>query len=65
MVHRELVTSVFGDSGRYAKERASKKASHELQGMTVKEFKAKFGCDCKAAEECESADVKMENGVTV
>lgn len=46
MVHRTLVASVVGESGRYAKEKASKRANMELQGLTVKEFKHKFGCDC-------------------
>jgi endoribonuclease Dicer len=59
MIHKELVAMVVGESGRYARHRASKKANHELQGLTVKEFKAKFKCDCKAAKEGENGDVVL------
>lgn len=50
MVHRTLVASVVGESGRYAKEKASKMANSELHGLTIKEFKHKFECDCVASE---------------
>ena len=50
MIHRTAVAQVMGESGRYAKERASKLANGELQGLTVKEFRHRFGCDCKMPE---------------
>jgi endoribonuclease Dicer len=51
MVHKELAASVVGESGRYAKERVSKKANEELRGLTVKEFRAQYGCDCQTEED--------------
>lgn len=58
MVHKEVVCSVVGESGRYAKERASRKANNELMGLTVTEFKGKFGCDCPEVAEEEVEEVK-------
>jgi endoribonuclease Dicer len=53
MVHRTLVASVVGESGRYAKERVSKMANSELHGLTIKEFRHKFECGCVVSEEAE------------
>ncbi|KIV99210.1 uncharacterized protein PV09_09074 [Verruconis gallopava] len=58
IVHREIVATAVGESGRYAKERASSQANHELQGLTVKEFKRKFGCNCKSPSIGEMAKEK-------
>jgi endoribonuclease Dicer len=60
MVHRELLVKLVGESGRYAKARVSKMANEELMGLTVKEFKVKFGCDCKASEGVEEDAVMTE-----
>ena len=51
MVHKTLVASVVGESKRYPRERESKKAIEELAGLTVKEFRDRFECDCKTVEE--------------
>ena len=65
MIHRSLVASVVGESGRYAKERASKMANGELQGLTVKEFKHRFGCDCTGVEDGDEGIKGREGGFAV
>jgi endoribonuclease Dicer len=69
MVHKTLVASVVGESGRYAKEKASKRANGEVQGLTVGEFRARFGCDCPLidvdVEEDGDGDVGIEDAPVV
>jgi endoribonuclease Dicer len=64
-MHGEMVGAVVRESGRYAREAASKKALGELQGLTVREFRNKFGCDCVVMDVVNvETDVKAKaNGV--
>lgn len=55
IVHSTLVAYSIGDSPRYSRDRASKEANHEMQGLTVAEFRDKYGCDCKLSEAVETS----------
>ncbi|KAF2103329.1 ATP-dependent helicase dcl1 [Rhizodiscina lignyota] len=54
LVHGQVITDDVGDSGRYAKERASKKALVMLRALAPSQFRRKYGCDCKVADDEET-----------
>ena len=47
MVHLKVVADSEGTSSRYAKVRASQRALAKLEQLSPKEFKERFGCDCR------------------
>jgi endoribonuclease Dicer len=53
IIHKEVICHSDGESGRYAKLRASKKALEELEGLAPYQFRERFGCDCVPPKEGE------------
>lgn len=46
IVHNKIVADASGTSSKYAKIRASKSALEKLKGLTPREFRRDYGCDC-------------------
>jgi endoribonuclease Dicer len=46
MIHNKVHFHSLGQSGRYARVRASHAALEKLDGMPPYEFRSKYGCDC-------------------
>ncbi|XPS99549.1 Dicer-like protein 1 [Ascochyta lentis] len=46
MIHGKVVFHSLGQSGRYARVRASHAALEKLDGLPPYEFRTKYGCDC-------------------
>ncbi|KAG9194527.1 endoribonuclease Dicer [Alternaria panax] len=46
MIHGKVVFHTLGQSGRYARVRASHAALEKLDGLPPYEFRKKYGCDC-------------------
>lgn len=46
VVHDKVVFHALGQSGRYARVRASQKALEALEGLPPFEFRRRFGCGC-------------------
>jgi endoribonuclease Dicer len=46
MIHGKVVFHSLGQSGRYARVRASQMALETLDGLPPYEFRSRFGCDC-------------------
>lgn len=46
MIHNKVVFHSLGQSGRYARLRASQAALEVLDGLPPYEFRSKYGCDC-------------------
>ncbi|KAF2026396.1 dicer-like protein 1 [Setomelanomma holmii] len=46
MIHNEVRFSSLGQSGRYARPRASRQALEALEGLPPYEFRNKYRCDC-------------------
>ncbi|KAF2019946.1 endoribonuclease dcr-1 [Aaosphaeria arxii CBS 175.79] len=55
LIHYNVYFDSQGDSTRYAKPRACKKALEALEGLPPFEFRQKYGCDC---------NVNRENDIT-
>lgn len=53
MIHNEVVFSSLGQSGRYARVRASHAALEKLDGLPAYEFRKRYGCDCQIEAEGE------------
>lgn len=64
MIHNKVVFHSLGQSGRYARVRASQNALEVLDGMPPFEFKAKFGCDCMVAEQGGAGSEEKEREMT-
>lgn len=60
MVHDKVVFHALGQSGRYARVRASQKALETLDGMPPFEFRQRYGCDCVADEGVEMLEKERE-----
>lgn len=56
MVHDQIIFEAQGESGRYTKIKASKKAMEILEGLSPREFRDKFNCDCMLNAEGEIVD---------
>lgn len=50
MVHGQCIGQAVGTSSRYAKVRASEKATEAIKTILPTEFRAKFACDCKLTD---------------
>ncbi len=50
MIHEKVVFHSLGQSGRYARVRASQAALEVLDGLPPFEFRSRFGCDCVEEE---------------
>lgn len=48
MVHDEVIAEGTAVSSKYAKLKAASNALELLRGLAPFEFRAKYGCDCKA-----------------
>jgi endoribonuclease Dicer len=46
MIHNKVHFYSLGQSGRYARVRASHQALEKLDGLPPYEFRSKYGCDC-------------------
>jgi endoribonuclease Dicer len=48
MVHDRIVegTATTGTSGRYARVRVAKKAAEVFEGLSLVDFRARWGCTC-------------------
>lgn len=46
LIHNKVVFHSLGQSGRYARVRASQAALEVLDGLPPYEFRSKYGCDC-------------------
>lgn len=46
LIHNKVHFHSLGQSGRYARVRASQAALEKLDGLPPYEFRAKYGCDC-------------------
>ena len=46
LIHNKVVFHSLGQSGRYARVRASQQALEVLDGLPPYEFRSRFGCDC-------------------
>jgi len=46
MIHNKVHFHSLGQSGRYARVRASHAALEKLEGLPPYEFRSKYGCDC-------------------
>ena len=51
MIHFQIVAHAEAASGKYAKIKASQRALDALTNLVPREFRAKFGCDCKEHDE--------------
>lgn len=49
IIHNQIVADASGTSSKYAKIRASKNALEILKGLTPKDFRSRFSCDCHGA----------------
>lgn len=47
LVHGQVAAHSYASSARVAKCKASKAALAVLEGMTLEEFRRRFGCDCR------------------
>jgi endoribonuclease Dicer len=47
MIHNEIVVDKQGESGRYAKVAVARLALEALVGLSLTQFRATYGCDCK------------------
>ncbi|GAB7362238.1 hypothetical protein MBLNU230_g2263t1 [Neophaeotheca triangularis] len=69
MVHKTIVASSRGKSGRYARLRAAQQANEMIEGLAPFEFRAKFGCDCSGEGavdgEVEKAAKGLAEGMSV
>ncbi|KAH6614300.1 hypothetical protein C7974DRAFT_368601 [Boeremia exigua] len=64
LVHGEVRWHSLGQSGRYARVRASQRALEALEGMPLFEFRARFGCDCVGGGEAAGVEgVDVEGAV--
>ncbi|KAI9679405.1 MAG: Dicer-like protein 1 [Caeruleum heppii] len=63
MIHDHIVSEGRGQSGRYAKVRASEEALKLLLGTSVADFRTAWGCDCRdGAEEVSVGKQKKKGG---
>ncbi|KAH7089014.1 dicer-like protein 1 [Paraphoma chrysanthemicola] len=46
LIHNKVHFHSLGESGRYARVRASRQALEKLDGLPPYEFRGKYGCDC-------------------
>jgi endoribonuclease Dicer len=46
MIHGKVVFHTLGQSGRYARVRASHTALEKLDGLPPYEFRKRYGCNC-------------------
>lgn len=65
MIHNKVRFHDLGTSGRYARERCSKKALQALEGLPPYEYRKKYDCDCVDEDEMvgvvdEVADMETE-----
>ena len=67
VVHGKVVFHALGQSGRYARVRASQKALEALEGLPPFEFRRRFGCGCVGGEGVEGVeeDVKERMGLNM
>ncbi|KAF4555624.1 Dicer-like protein [Elsinoe fawcettii] len=61
VVHDAVIGGDVSMSVRYGKARSAHGALTELEGLSVSQFRAKYGCDCRA----EDAEGAMEIGMAV
>lgn len=47
IIHRDVVATAESSSARYAKVRASQACLRLLDGLSITEFREKFGCNCR------------------
>ena len=57
IVHDTVVAEARAESGRYAKVSAAKKALEIMKGLPLAEFREKYNCGCKPADEEEVREV--------
>lgn len=57
IVHDSVIADGTASSGRYAKVKASEKALAVLEGLPAFEFRQKYHCNCRGAEESTEADI--------
>ncbi|TKX27681.1 dicer-like protein [Elsinoe australis] len=50
LVHDMVIAGDVSHSTRYGKARSADNALKELEGLSVSQFRAKYGCDCKAED---------------
>ncbi len=62
MIHGEVIADATASSSKNAKVRASERALQLMDGLSVPDFRMKFGCDCKGFE-TEQDEKKAENVV--
>jgi endoribonuclease Dicer len=60
MVHGKVYFHSLGQSGRYARVRASHAALEKLDGLPPYEFRKKYGCDCVSEGEQNEAVLKAK-----
>ena len=59
LIHDTVVAKSKGASAKYAKVRASQRALQLLDGVTRKEFRERFGCQCARGAAMEAAEARI------
>lgn len=62
IVHNKVVSTFQAESIRYAKVGAAKRALGQLEGMSVREFREKYECECKGDIVDEEGNVEFVEG---
>ena len=57
IVHEVVIAEGTASSGRYAKVKASEKALTALENMAPSEFREKYHCDCRTANDLQLMDI--------
>ncbi|KAF2626787.1 dicer-like protein-like protein 1 [Macroventuria anomochaeta] len=63
MIHNKVVFHSLGQSGRYARVRASQAALEVLDGLPPYEFRSRYGCDCVDEGEGEMVTEEKEKAM--
>ena len=50
MIHFQIIAHAEASSGKYAKIRASQRACDLVQGLSLQEYRNRYGCNCKQYE---------------
>ena len=61
LVHDTIVANAHAESSKNAKATAAKKAHEALEGLAPVEFRERYGCNCRPADE----DNGMDGGTAI
>ena len=63
LIHGHVVAEATAPSGKVAKVKASEEALNVLQGMSIANFRQKYGCDCHLHRQNGNIEIQADSAI--